>query len=60
MNLKLKTKILERGRSQKDVARALNIHDTRLSEFVQEWKEPDREMKEAIASELGCQVEDLF
>ena len=60
MNIKLKTKILESGKSQREIASKVNIPETRLSEFVRGWKEPPWEQKLAIAGELNCEVEDIF
>jgi DNA-binding Xre family transcriptional regulator len=60
MNIKLKTKFIERKKSQRKVALNIGIPETRMSEFVQEVRNPTYEQKQAIATELGCKVEDIF
>lgn len=60
MNIPLKIKILESGRTQRDIARNLEIEPSRLSEFIQGWREPDLDMKERLAKDLGCKIADIF
>ena len=60
MNLSLKIRILESGKSQISLAREIGISEPRLSKIVGGWVRPDPKVKTKIAEVLGCGVEDIF
>ena len=60
MNKKLKIKIIESGRMQKEIAQKIDMHASKLSEIVQGWDSPTDEQKQKIAHELKCKVDDIF
>lgn len=60
MNIELKTAFMRAKKTQREVAISIGIPETRISEIVQEIREPTAEQKQAIADELGCRVEEIF
>ncbi len=60
MNIRLKTKILEQGLSQFQVARDVGLTDSNLSKIIHGWVDPTVEVKTRLASVLGCNLEDIF
>lgn len=60
MNLKLKIRVLESGKSQSAICREVGITDTIFSRVVQGWITPKEEVKTKIASALNCKTEEIF
>lgn len=60
MNIRLKTKIIERGLSQLRVARDAGVSDSYLSKVINGWLDPSNEIKARLASVVGCTVEEIF
>lgn len=60
MNIRLKSKILEQGLSQLQVARDAGVSDSYLSKVVNGWIEPPNEIKARLASVVGCAVKEIF
>lgn len=60
MNLKLKMRVLESGKSQSALCRKAGLTDTGFSRILHEWQTPGEEIKMRIARVLGCRVEDIF
>ncbi len=60
MNIRLKTKILEQGLSQLQVARDVGLTDSNLSKIIHGWVDPPVEVKTRLASVLGCNLEEIF
>ncbi len=60
MNVKLKTRFIVEGKTQRKVAENTGIPEIRLSDFVQEVRQPTDDQKAKIAAELGCKVGDIF
>jgi hypothetical protein len=49
MNIRLKTKIIERGLSQLKVARDTGVSDSYLSKVINGWVDPSKDMKAKLA-----------
>jgi DNA-binding XRE family transcriptional regulator len=60
MNIPLKTKIIESGRLQIELANKLEIPDSHLSKIVNGWWVPKPELQISIAKLLNCRVKDIF
>ena len=60
MNLNLKMKIHESGRSQISIAHEIDIPEPLFSKIVNEWIIPEDHLKEKIAHALHCSVEEIF
>jgi transcriptional regulator with XRE-family HTH domain len=60
VNIRLKTKIIERGLSQLRVARDAGVSDSYLSKVINGWLDPSNEIKARLASVVGCTVEEIF
>lgn len=60
MNIELKKKIIESGKSQVALAKELDVSPERLSQYVNQWREPSKELKKLIASKLNCKITDIF
>ena len=60
INVRLKTRILERFGTQFYVARALGISEDRLSRIIHGRKEPTPEERKAICRILNVKQEDIF
>jgi transcriptional regulator with XRE-family HTH domain len=59
-NIKLKTVLLEKGITQRDLAFSSNIDESRISKIIKGYERPTSEMKEAISEFLGMEQEALF
>jgi len=59
-NLALKIAIIESGLSQVDIAEAADIHESKLSYFVNGRREPSAAERKAIARVLKRKAADLF
>jgi len=60
INLRLKTRILERFGTQFNVARALGMSEDRLSRIIHGRKEPTPEEMKEICRILSARQEDIF
>ena len=60
VNIRLKTKLMERGISQFEIARKIGVSDSWMSRVVQNWIDPPMEVKVKLAEGLGCQVQEIF
>ena len=60
MNLKLKSKIIEKFGQQWRFCKTINMHDSLLSKFITGARDPNTEHKKLIAEGLGCEIKDLF
>lgn len=60
MNLPLKIAILESGLSQLEVAKAADMHESRMSHLVNGHREPSDAERKALARILKRKVSDLF
>ena len=60
MNIRLKSKILEQGLSQLQVARDAGVSDSYLSKVVNGWVDPPNNIKTRLASVVGCTVKEIF
>lgn len=60
MNLALRIAFIERGTRQIEAATALGWDPSKLSKFVNGWREPNWAEKKALASYLGKSETDLF
>lgn len=59
-NLALKIAIVESGLSQVDIAEAADIHESKLSYFVNGRREPSEAEQKAIARVLKRKAAELF
>ena len=59
-NIKLKTTLFEQGITQRDLAFATNIDESRVSKIIKGYEKPTSEMKEVIAEYLEMNLEELF
>ncbi len=59
-NMTLKIKIIASGMRQVDVARKIDIHEERFSQFICVRRTPNPEEKTKIAAILGCSPGELF
>lgn len=59
-NLALKIAIVESGLSQVDIAEAANLHESKLSYFVNGRRRPSAAEQKAIARVLKRRVDQLF
>lgn len=57
---KLKMKLLETKVTQRELARRVKISESMISNFVNEWREPDDTMKKKIAKALKTKIEHIF
>ncbi len=60
MRIALKLAILEADKTQREVAFACDIAESRLSEIVRGWADPNEHQRNAIAEALGRPVAELF
>ena len=60
MNLRLKTRIIEKGIRQYDVAQQVRMTETRLSRVITGRIDPTPEEEIKIADALGVPREELF
>lgn len=60
MNLNLKLAILKKYPFQADFAKRIGISETILSRIIKERREPSAQLKEAMAFELGVNLDELF
>ena len=60
MNIILKTKIIEKGLSQLQVARDVGVSDSYLSKVINGWIDPPVRVKTRLAGILGCKVKEIF
>ena len=60
MRLNLKIAIVSSGRSQRDLSRACEIPENRLSSIVRGWMDPRDDERQAIADALGRPADELF
>jgi len=60
INLTLKIAILESGLSQQEVAKAIGIHESRMSQIVNGWRESTDAERKALARLLKRKATDLF
>lgn len=59
-NIKLKTVLLERGITQRDLAFSSNIDESRISRIIRGYEKPTSDMKESISDYLKMKPEELF
>ena len=59
-NLALKIAILESGLSQIEVATAADLHESRMSQIVNGWREPTDAERKLLARILKRKPADLF
>lgn len=59
-NKKIIMALLERGWTQRELARRSSIHETKLSAILNGWLNPSSDTMDRIASALGCKPSDLF
>ena len=60
MRVKLKVAIIEAGLTQREVAKRIGMHDTKLSAIINEYRLPSEDEQRAIAKVLRKPVGDLF
>lgn len=60
MNIALKMKVLGFNGPQIALAREVGISEAQLSRIVNDWSEPQKEVKEKLAKALKCRVEEIF
>lgn len=60
MNIKLKTKIIESGFMQIEVAKEVGIPESHFSKIVRGLIDPKDDLKDKIASALNCKRQDIF
>ena len=60
MNLPLKIAIVESGRSQLELAKATDMHESRLSHIVNGHRDPSDAERKALARVLRRKIADLF
>lgn len=60
VNVALKTKILERGLSQLELAQKVGLNDSMVSSVIRGWTEPSPDVKRRIAAGLRCAQRDIF
>ena len=60
MRLNLKIAIVASGRSQRELSRACNVAENRLSSIVRGWIDPREHERRAIAAALDKPAEELF
>ena len=59
-NIKLKTALLERGITQRDLAFSSKIDESRISRIIKGYEKPTSEIKDAISDFLDMKQEELF
>ena len=59
-NVRLKTKLIERGISQIELAHELGIDDGYISNIIRGWRNPPDNLKRQIAERLDADVWWLF
>jgi transcriptional regulator with XRE-family HTH domain len=59
-NTKLKTKLLEKGITQRDLAFGLKIDESRLSRIIRGYERPTFEICEAISAYLEAPMRECF
>ena len=60
MRLKLKIAIVASGGTQRELSRACNVPENRLSSIVRGWINPREPERQAIAAALGKPVSEVF
>jgi transcriptional regulator with XRE-family HTH domain len=60
VNIKLKTRIIEKGLSQLKIARDTGVSDSYLSKVVNGWVDPPKEVKAKLAGVLGSNIKEIF
>ncbi len=60
INVRLKSKMLEKGFSGFQLAREIGMSDSQFSRMVRGWIDPPVEIKVKLAEFLDCQVSDIF
>ena len=60
MRLNLKIAIVRSEKSQRELARASDVPENRLSSIVRGWVEPRDDERQAIADALGQPADELF
>jgi transcriptional regulator with XRE-family HTH domain len=60
VNVRLKSKMLEKGVSGFELARKVGISDSQFSRMVRGWIDPPDEIKIKLAEVLGYQVQEIF
>jgi len=60
MNLALKIKILNSGKSQFEISRIAKIKENFLSRIINDRENPDRKTRAAIAKALRCSQKEIF
>lgn len=60
LNIRLKTRIIEKGISQIELSRQLGIDDGHLSNIIRGWKKAPDDLKQRIAAALGSDTNWLF
>ena len=59
-NTRLKSKLLENGITQRDLALELKISELKISGIIRGWEKPTSEIKEMISDFLNTKPEELF
>lgn len=59
-NIELKTALLKKGLTQRELAFETGIDEARVSRFVKGWEQPTEEIRKAISQFLGLSVSEVF
>ena len=59
-NIRLKTVLLQRGITQRDLGFGTNIDESRISRIIKGYEKPSSEIKEIISEFLNIDIEKLF
>jgi len=59
-NIYLKVALMKKGLSQRDLAFATNIDESRISRIIRGFEHPTCEIKRGISDFLGMKIEELF
>ncbi len=60
MNMALKIAIVQSKRPQVEIAKAADIHESKLSQIVNGWREPSDTERKALARVLKREAAELF